>query len=57
MSSIANASSIIMPNKLEVNLRQGGSVTTYFDTTVEYNYSNVQEIIRTYKSEIINKIL
>lgn len=57
MSNIANASSIIIPNSLNVSLRSGGSITTYFDTTVSYNYSNIQEIIRTYKSKIINKIL
>ena len=57
MSNIANASSIIMPNRLDVSLRSPASITTYFDTTVDYNYSNVQEITRTYKSEIVNKIL
>ena len=59
MTNIANTNNIIMPNSLNVSLSSANDAktATYFNTTTKYNYSNVQEIIKTYKSEIVNKIL
>ena len=56
-NNIGNASNIIMPNGLTVNLTPYNSTGTSFNTTVTYNYSNVKETITKYRSEIINKIL